>query len=188
MSLDAVHGRSLDTRNRTIRRIPTCFDCCRANSDGDGNVLAVTVCLIRALIAVLFASGARLSQTLALHTAQLIEPGLRLDERARQWIAEYVSARGPWYADMEAIFISHGPKADGQQMSVDSAERTIKVADRWLADQRSDEGADPDEVETLRAVSAESIRRFLDEAKRAAADQFFPRADLTDAHCGQEHP
>jgi hypothetical protein len=57
----------------------------------------------------------------------------------------------------------------------------IKAAARWLADRRSEEGADPDEVETLRAVSAESIRRFLDTVKRAAADQFFPKADLTDA-------
>jgi site-specific recombinase XerD len=62
------------------------------------------------------------------------------------------------------LFISHGPKANGKQMSAVSAWRVVKEAALWLSDVRAQEGADSDELQRLRAISPHSLRHFLAQA------------------------
>lgn len=135
----------------------------------------------RAMIAVLFASGGRISEVLSLKTATVQQGGrivdmaaivgkgrrarsLRLDELARAWIAEYLEGRAARYAAAEALFISHGPKANGKQLSAVSAWRIVKEAATWLADERAAEGATEAEVRAIRAVSPHGLRHFLAQA------------------------
>lgn len=135
----------------------------------------------RALIAVLFASGGRISEVLGIATADALRGGrvparvpiqgkgrkrrdLRLDELARVWIGLYLEERAAAYPAAAALFISHGPKADGKRLSVVSAWRAVKEAAAWLAEQRMAEGASDSEVAALREVSPHGLRHFLAQA------------------------
>lgn len=132
----------------------------------------------RALIAVLFASGGRINDVLNLDVGMVQQEGrimamvprsetgrkqhgLRLDALARTWIAEYLAARSAAYPDAEALFISHGPKANGKRLSDSSAWRIVIEAATWLADLRRREGADMLEVVALQSVTPRSLRHFL---------------------------
>lgn len=135
----------------------------------------------RALLAVLFASGGRISEVLSLtvgivqRRGQIVDMApisgkgrkrrsLRLDETARVWIADYLEARAARYPGAEALFISHGPKANGKRLSVVSAWRAVKEATSWLADERAADGAGEAEVDAIRAVSPHGLRHFLAQA------------------------
>ena len=135
----------------------------------------------RALIAVLFASGGRISEVLSITTADVYRGGrvpgrvpiqgkgrkrrdLRLDDLAREWVRGYLEERAAGYPSAAALFISHGPKADGKRLSVVSAWRAVKEAAAWLAEQRMAEGAPDEEVAALRDVSPHGLRHFLAQA------------------------
>lgn len=151
--------------------------------DGDPVLARTYLNLLRnrALLAVLFGSGGRISEVLSLKTATVqrrsrivdMAPivgknrksrSLRLDELAREWIADYLEVRAPIYPTAEALFISHGPKANGKQLSVVSAWRVVKEATNWLADEEAREGATDAEVDEIRAVSPHGLRHFLAQA------------------------
>lgn len=174
-----------------LRRLPAYYEVDRQQFRGKDGVqqlivdakhrrVYLTTLRNRALLAALFSSGARLSKVLALRSDQLDTPDLRLNNLAYQWIREYLTARQPWYPTIQPIFISHGPRGEGEILSADAAERAVKIAAFWLADRRADEGADPEEVAQLRLVSAETIRRFLAQERQTAADYFAPDVDLRD--------
>lgn len=135
----------------------------------------------RALIAVLFASGGRISEVLSIAAADAFRAGrvtarvpiqgkgrkrrdLRLDDLAREWVRTYLQERALEYPSTAALFISHGPKANGKRLSVVSAWRAVKEAAGWLADQRAAEGASDEEVTALREVSPHGLRHFLAQA------------------------
>lgn len=132
----------------------------------------------RALLAVLFATGGRIAEVLSIRVDQVLQPdgiayrvhirgkgrkrrALRFDELAQAWVQDYLEARATAYPAATALFISHGPKANGKQLSPVSAWRSVKVAAHWLADQRRQEGAHADEVTKLHAISPHSLRHFL---------------------------
>ena len=132
----------------------------------------------RALVAVLFASGGRIAEVLSINVEQVRQYGaiayrvpirgkgrkrrsLRLDDLAQEWISAYLDARATTYPEAAALFISHGPKANGKQLSSVSAWRIVKEAATWLAEQRRAEGAKADEVAKLQAISPHSLRHFL---------------------------
>ncbi len=135
----------------------------------------------RAFIALLFASGGRVAEVLSIpsedvrHGSNVMyripilgkgrkRRSLRVDDLARSWIAEYLDARATAYPTATALFISHGPKANGKQMSAVSAWRVVKEAALWLSDIRAGEGADSEELQRLRAISPHSLRHFLAQA------------------------
>lgn len=149
----------------------------------------------RALIAVLFASGGRISEVLSLTVGTVQQQGrivdmapisgkgrkrrsLRLDETARAWIAAYLEARAARYPAAEALFISHGPKANGKRLSAVSAWRAVKDAARWLADERAADGAEEGEVQAIRAVSPHGLRHFLAQSLLDADAEFKDIAEL----------
>lgn len=132
----------------------------------------------RALVGVLFASGGRIAEVLSIPIADVHDNigirfrvpirgkgrkrrTLRLDNLARVWVGEYLDARTPAYSAATALFISHGPKANGKQLSAVSAWRIVKEAALWLADLRTAEGADREEIVSVRALSPHSLRHFL---------------------------
>jgi integrase/recombinase XerD len=135
----------------------------------------------RAFVALLFASGGRVAEVLSITTSdarhgaginyriQILGKGrkrraLRVDDLARSWIAAYLDARSSVYPTATALFISHGPKANGKQMSAVSAWRVVKEAALWLSDVRAREGADNEELQRLQAISPHSLRHFLAQA------------------------
>lgn len=132
----------------------------------------------RALVGVLFASGGRIAEVLSIPVADVGDNlgirfrvpirgkgrkrrTLRLDNLARTWVGEYLDARTSAYSTATALFISHGPKANGKQLSAVSAWRIVKEAALWLADLRTAEGADREEIVSVRALSPHSLRHFL---------------------------
>lgn len=187
-----------------LRRLPAYYDLqLAAFIDAQGllsdNLIQVRTYLNllrnRALIAVLFASGGRISEVLSLTVGTVQRQGrivdmapisgkgrkrrsLRLDETARTWIADYLEARAARYPAAEALFISHGPKANGKRLSVVSAWRAVKEATSWLADERAAEGAGTAEVEAIRAVSPHGLRHFLAQALLDAEAEFKDIAEL----------
>lgn len=149
----------------------------------------------RALIAVLFASGGRINDVLNLDVGIVQQEGniiamvprnetgrkqhgLRLDALARTWIADYLAARSAAYPDAEALFISHGPKANGKRLSDLSAWRVVTEAATWLADLRRREGADLLEVEALQSVTPRSLRHFLAQSLLDAGASYEAVAEL----------
>jgi integrase/recombinase XerD len=129
----------------------------------------------------LFASGGRIHEVLSLGVGQVQVRGrivaapviagkgrkqrpLRLDEDARAWIGEYLIARQPSFAAAPALFISHGPRGAGQQLTTVTGWRIVKNAADALADQRMVAGASSAELRDLRAVSPHSIRHYVAQA------------------------
>ncbi|HEX6288043.1 MAG TPA: tyrosine-type recombinase/integrase [Herpetosiphonaceae bacterium] len=187
-----------------LRRLPAYYDLqlaafveADAHQRGDDTARArvyLNLLRNRALIAVLFASGGRISEVLSLTTtvqragrivdmAPISGKGrkrrsLRLDETARAWIAEYLEARAARYPVAEALFISHGPKANGKRLSAVSAWRVVKEAAHWLADERAAEGAAEKEVAAIRAVSPHGLRHFLAQALLDADAEYKDIAEL----------
>lgn len=135
----------------------------------------------QALIGALFSSGGRIHEVLSLQVAQVHRRGrvvdapviagkgrkqrpLRLDADARSWIGDYLTARRPYFAAAPAVFISHGPRGVGQQLSTVTGWRVVKNAADALADQRMIEGASREEIQDLRDVSPHSIRHYMAQA------------------------
>lgn len=135
----------------------------------------------RAFIATLFSSGARIAEALSLDVSVVQDDGqiadlapisgkgrkersLRLDAVARDWLAAYLQARAASYPHADALFISHGPKANGKCMSALSGWRAVKEAASWLAEQRQNEGAPKQEVKTILALSPHDLRHFFAQA------------------------
>lgn len=135
----------------------------------------------RALIATLFSTGGRINEVLSIDAAAVLKYGsitdtvqvtgkgrkrrpLRLDNDARRWIDAYLAARRASFGPADPLFISHGPNGAGQRLSDVSAWKAVKEAANALADLRMEEGAPPDEVAALRAVSPHSLRHFLAQA------------------------
>jgi integrase/recombinase XerD len=135
----------------------------------------------QALIGALFASGGRINEVLSLSVRQVRVRGLivsaaeitgkgrkqrplRLDEDARLWIGQYLAARRERFPTAEGVFISHGPRGAGGQLSAVAGWRIVKAAADGLADQRLAEGASPAEVRDLRDVSPHKIRHFVAQA------------------------
>ncbi|HEX6291923.1 MAG TPA: tyrosine-type recombinase/integrase [Herpetosiphonaceae bacterium] len=136
----------------------------------------------QALIGALFASGGRISEVLSLKTAQVRHLGtipdavqitgkgrkqrpLRLDEDARRWIGQYLRVRAHHplakIQSAEYLFISHGPRGAGAQLTSVTGWRVVKAAADALADAQVADGAAPREVRALRAVSPHAIRHYV---------------------------
>ncbi len=147
----------------------------------------------RALVGTLFCTGGRISEVLSLNVAhvqrnarivtaaQIEGKGrrrrpLRLDDTARAWIGEYLGGRATFYPGAQALFLSHGPKAAGKRMSDVSAWRVVKEAAVALATIREAEGAMPEEVDAILAVSPHTLRHYL---AQAMLDEGADYKDLT---------
>lgn len=136
----------------------------------------------QALVGALFASGGRISEVLSLQTAQVRHLGtimdaaqitgkgrkqrpLRLDEDARSWIGQYLRARAghpqSTISHAAALFISHGPRGAGAQLTAVTGWRVVKAAADALADTALAAGAAPREVRALHAVSPHAIRHYV---------------------------
>lgn len=133
----------------------------------------------RALIATIFCTGGRISEVLSLDVGQVMPHGtvledvrivgkgrkarpLPLDELARRWIEEYVTARAPFFpGTSQPLFLSHGPNGSGQRITAVTAWRIVKQAAGVLVDLRMVEGADAKELEQLRAISPHSLRHYF---------------------------
>ncbi|WP_025745822.1 tyrosine-type recombinase/integrase [Kallotenue papyrolyticum] len=147
----------------------------------------------RALIGVLFSTGARINEVLQLDVAQVQRQGVIVDAvrltgkgrkrravylnaPARAWLAAYLQARSAWFPAAPALFISHGPRGRGARLSDVSAWKIVKEAAEALAAQRQAEGAPEHEVKALLRVSPHSLRHFL---AQAMLDEGADYKDLT---------
>lgn len=135
----------------------------------------------RALIATLFSTGGRINEILGLTVAAVAVQGrvanvvsvtgkgrkrrpLRLDRDAQSWIMDYLHRRQACFPTASAVFISHGPNGAGNRLSDVTAWKVVKAAAEALADVRMQEGADAEELRTLRGVSPHSLRHYLAQA------------------------
>lgn len=141
-----------------------------------------------ALIATLFCTGGRIAEVLSLDvadvqrrasimsTARIVGKGnkeriVALDGLARDWLGRYLAARDtlpaaalPHTDRQRPIFVSHGPHKPGHRLTQFSAWRIVRDAADALADIRTQEGADHDEIEALRQVSPHTFRHFVGQA------------------------
>jgi integrase/recombinase XerC len=132
----------------------------------------------QALIAVLFSSGGRVNEVLAIDVDHVLRRGkltdtvlvrgkgrkqrvVYLNTEAQTAIRAYLSARKSYFSAYAPLFLSHGPRAKGQRLSDISAWRLVKEAAEALADLRESEGADEAEVQMLRDVSPHGLRHFF---------------------------
>ncbi len=147
----------------------------------------------RALVVTLFSTGGRVNEILSIDvklvrrngqvgdTVRITGKGrkqrpVHLNAAARRWLGEYLIARDPYFPGAKALFISHGPRGKGERLSDVSAWKIVKEAAEALAEIRSVEGAEPEEIKALLAVSPHSLRHFL---AQAMLDEGADYKDLT---------
>lgn len=130
------------------------------------------------LMSMLFSSGGRVNEVLSIDVAHLVKRGKLVDaveiqgkgrkkraiyvnDDAQAAIHAYLVARKPYFPNAVPLFLSHGPRAKGERLSDISAWRIVKEAAEAFADLRATEGADEQEVLTLRSLSPHSVRHFF---------------------------
>lgn len=147
----------------------------------------------RALVATLFSTGGRVNEVLSIDVKRVRRNGeisdsvriigkgrkqrpVHLNRTARSWLADYLTTRDAYFPGTEALFISHGPRGKGERLSDVSAWKIVKAAAEALAEVRTREGAEPEEIKALLGVSPHSLRHFL---AQAMLDEGADYKDLT---------
>ena len=131
-----------------------------------------------AILHLLFSTGARISELLALDIADVRDDDGRISSRthvvgkgqrrravflrphAQRAIERYLLARRGAFPGAAALFISHGPRGAGQRLSRVAAWSLVTNAAYGLADRIEADGR-PREAPELRAVTPHTFRHFV---------------------------
>jgi site-specific recombinase XerD len=131
-----------------------------------------------ALLHLLFSTGARISEVLALNLADIRGDDGRISPRthvvgkgqrrravfvrphAQHAIERYLLARRVSFPHAEALFISHGPRGAGGRLGRIAAWTIVTDASYGLANSIEADGR-PREAQTLRAVTPHTFRHFV---------------------------
>jgi integrase/recombinase XerD len=131
-----------------------------------------------ALLHLLFSTGMRIGEALALDANDLRGRGGALKDRievlgkgrrqrrvfirphAKKALGEYVRARQSAFPDARPLFISHGPRGAGGRLNPSTAWRIVTEAACRLADTLESEG-DAQGAALLRVVTPHSFRHFV---------------------------